>query len=115
MTQTTNIGRTAELAAVEHLRKLGYEVLERNWRTRWCEIDIVARKNETIYFVEVKYRKNHQQGGGLAFVTDKKVKQMRFAAEFWAAANYFDGDWELSAVEVSGLDFAVTDFVESLT
>lgn len=76
-------GNTAEDAAAEWLLANSYEVLERNWKTRFCEIDIIAKKNDTLVFVEVKHRKTKWQGGGLAAITDRKLRQMRFAASLY--------------------------------
>jgi uncharacterized protein (TIGR00252 family) len=115
MSQTTTTGNRAEDAAAVYLSQNGFSILERNWRTRWCEIDIVAKRGQVLYFVEVKYRSNSAQGSGLAYITPSKQKQMRFAAEFWVASNGFGGDYELAALEVGGVDFDVTEFVESLT
>jgi len=47
-------GREGEGAAVEYLEKNGYKVVERNFRSRRGEVDIIARKNEELVFVEVK-------------------------------------------------------------
>lgn len=115
MTQTTAIGRQAEAAAAEFLKARGYKIISTNWRTRWCEIDIVASRDGVVYFVEVKYRRVSAQGGGLDYITVDKLKRMNLAARLWASTNYFDGDFELSVVEVGGVDFIVTDFVETLT
>lgn len=60
-------------------------VINRNWKTRWCEIDIVAGKGGVLYFVEVKYRSGSGQGGGIAALTSTKHKQMYFAAEYYMA------------------------------
>ena len=49
----------------------GHEIIERNWRTRYCEIDIVSKKDNALYFTEVKYRKNDNFGDGLAAITNK--------------------------------------------
>jgi len=111
---STSTGRQAEDAATEYLRSKKFEVLSQNWRTRWCEIDIVARKKKIVYFVEVKYRKSSDFGGGLEYITPTKLKQMKFAAEFWISNNGWTGDYRLSAIEVSGLDFKITDFLRQL-
>lgn len=110
---STQTGNTAEAAAAEFLKREGYKVLDRNWRTRVCEIDIIATKNKVTYFVEVKYRSKSDQGGGLEYVTAKKLEQMRFAANCWVQENKYKGDYELSAVEVSG-GFMVTDFIKAI-
>jgi len=52
-----HLGRVGEQLAVEHLERRGFEVLERNYRTRWGELDIVAYDGRTLAFVEVKTRR----------------------------------------------------------
>lgn len=79
------IGNAAEDAAVTWLAQAGYIIIERNWETKFCEIDIIAEKSQTLYFVEVKFRSSQAQGGPLAAVTPKKLKQMKFAAEVYGA------------------------------
>ncbi len=104
-------GRQAEAAAAQYLQTNGYKVLEQNWRTRYCEIDLVARRRKTICFIEVKYRKSATQGSGFDYITPQKLSQMRFAAEMWVAEQRWKGEYRLGAIEVSGPAFAVTDFV----
>ena len=82
---TRQIGDKGEQAAVDWLAARGHEIVARNWRTRYCEIDIVSVKGEVLYFTEVKYRKNDDFGDGLAAITAKKQRQMRFAAELFLA------------------------------
>lgn len=108
---TTTIGKAAEDAAAQYLSSKKYEILDQNWRTRWCEIDIIAQKKKVIYFVEVKYRKSDVWGGGLEYITPKKLDQMRFAAEFWVSNHSWRGDYRLSAIEVTGADFTITKFL----
>jgi uncharacterized protein (TIGR00252 family) len=105
-------GRAAEAAAAEYLKRLGYEILDQNWRTRRCEIDIVARHKNTVYFVEVKYRQQSSQGSGLDYITPSKLRQMSFAAKMWLAQHNHTGEIALSAIEVSGPEYEVTDFIE---
>ncbi len=82
---TRQIGDKGEQAAADWLTADGHEIVARNWRTRYCEIDIVSVKGEVLYFTEVKYRKNDDFGDGLAAITAKKQRQMRFAAELFLA------------------------------
>ncbi len=82
---TRQIGDKGEQAAADWLTERGHEIVARNWRTRYCEIDIVSVKGEVLYFTEVKYRKNDDFGDGLAAITAKKQWQMRFAAELFLA------------------------------
>lgn len=100
---TKQIGDAGETAAVEYLKRCGHTILERNWKTKFCEIDIVSRRNEVIHFTEVKYRKKADQGGGLAAITSKKVRQMKFAAEYFATVKKLtDADLRLSVMAVTG-------------
>lgn len=104
-------GHDAEKRAADHLASLGYKIRELNWKTRWCEIDIVAEKDMTIYFVEVKYRRNLEYGHGLDYITPKKLKQMAFAAEVWVSQNGWAGDYELSALGVDNSNFELVTIV----
>ena len=53
-TEKQKIGEIGESIAVKHLVKQGYKILDRNFRKPWGEIDIVAKKDNILYFVEVK-------------------------------------------------------------
>ena len=77
---TTETGRLAEEAAAEYLEKQGFEILARNWRNRWCEIDIVARRLAEVHLVEVKYRQHHSFGGGFGAINADKVRRLQRAA-----------------------------------
>jgi len=102
LSTTRAIGDAGEQAAADWLVADGHEIIARNWRTRYCEIDIVSLKDDTLYFTEVKYRKNDNFGGGLAAITTKKQRQMRFAAELFMAKHpqYEGCDMRMLAVVV---------------
>lgn len=110
---TRRIGDKGEQSAADWLVADGHEIIERNWRTRYCEIDIVSRKDDILYFTEVKYRKNDDFGGGLAAITAKKQRQMHFAAElFMAKQPQYEGcDMRLVAVAVEGNPLTVRERV----
>lgn len=111
---TRQIGDKGEQAAADWLMARGHEIVARNWRTRYCEIDIVSVKGEVLYFTEVKYRKNDDFGDGLAAITTKKQRQMRFAAELFLAGKpeYSGMAAKLLAASVSGDPPAVQAVVE---
>ncbi len=110
----TQRGRLAEARACEYLRSKGYIVLIQNWRTSWCEIDIIAKKLHTIFFIEVKYRRSNNSGHGLDYITPAKLLQMKRAADSWLQQHNSNGDYVLSAIELSGPNIVVTDFIESI-
>ena len=111
---TRQIGDKGEQAAADWLTARGHEIVARNWRTRYCEIDIVSVKGEVLYFTEVKYRKNDDFGDGLAAITAKKQRQMRFAAELFLAGKPECSGMaaKLLAASVSGDPPAVQAVVE---
>lgn len=112
-TATKAVGDQAETLVAAYLAGLGHEILERNWKTKYCEIDIVSKLNETVYFTEVKYRKSSNQGGGLAAITSSKYKQMTFAARVYAQAkNLHQINLRLAAASVSGEDFKLETWLE---
>jgi ribonuclease HII len=76
-------GNDAESAVAAWLETEDYQIIERNWKTKFCEIDIIAEKADVTYFVEVKHRKQAGQGGGIAAITPRKLRQMMFAAEVY--------------------------------
>ncbi len=109
---TTTIGRAAEAAVSAHLAGLGYSIVQQNWRTRWCEIDIIASKRKTIYFIEVKHRSSQVQGSGFEYIGPHKLRQLQFAVDFWVAQNNWNGDCRLFGADVSGLNFENIELVE---
>lgn len=111
--RTVEVGGRGESSAAEYLTGHGYKVLERNWRVKAGEIDIIAEKNGIVHFVEVKYRKNHNQGGGIAAITQTKLRHMERAARLWMQRNG-DRNSRLSVIEVTGDDYAVTQFLEQV-
>lgn len=109
---TKSIGDNAEDEACNHLQRLGHEIIERNWKTKYCEIDIVSHQNGTVYFTEVKYRKTDKHGDGFAYITSKKLNQMKFAAKFYAHTNKIDEkDLLLSAISLTGETPSVEEMV----
>jgi uncharacterized protein (TIGR00252 family) len=110
--KTTEQGLKAEKAVAELLTQEGFEIVDRNWKTRVCEIDIIARKDRTTFFIEVKYRRSDYQGDGFEYITAQKLHKMNFAAEIWRQANGSSGDYRLMAAAVSGLDCEDIELVE---
>lgn len=106
-------GEAGEDAVCEYLELDGFEIVERNWKTKFCEIDIVATKGNCAHLVEVKYRSTSDQGSGFEYITRSKLNQMKRAANAWATYNNWPGEYVLSAAEVSGPDFAV-EFLDEI-
>lgn len=100
---TRGKGDESETIASEWLAQNGFSILERNWRIKLCEIDIVAQKKGAIYFVEVKHRKNQAAGSGTDAITAKKQRQMRFAANMYIHwNNLYGADVRLAMISTTG-------------
>jgi putative endonuclease len=77
------LGRYGEDIAVAHLEAAGMQVLERNWRCRLGEIDVVALDGECLVVCEVKTRRSLVAGGPLEAVTAAKVARLRKLTAVW--------------------------------
>ena len=73
---TIPIGSAGESEAAAFLIGQGYKILERNYRKRMGEIDIIAQHQKTLCFIEVKTRQSHSHGSPLEAVTKQKQRQI---------------------------------------
>jgi putative endonuclease len=94
------VGRNGEDAAAAWYEAAGYKVVERNWRVREGEIDLIARCDSTLVFCEVKTRRGDTFGLPAEAVTARKQARIRGLARQWLAAH---------AVRVDQLRFDVAD------
>lgn len=85
--RSKDIGDAAEDAALAHLRAAGLVLVERNWRCRGGEIDLVMREGSTLVFVEVRHRSNASHGDGLDSVGAAKRRRLRSAIRAWLGAH----------------------------
>ena len=81
------VGRTGEQIAADHLEAAGYRIIDRNWRCRAGELDIVAERDRTVVFVEVKTRSGTGYGHPLESITAHKLVRLRRLAAAWCAEN----------------------------
>lgn len=109
--QTTSIGNQGEQLAAEELARQGYKIISRNWKNKFAEIDIVARKKDVIFFAEVKYRSTSSQGDGFDYITNKKLQHMNRAASLWCSEQGWDGEVQLLAVSVTDKDIEIVEII----
>ena len=107
-------GHKAEVYAEKYLKKMKFKIIALNFKTRRYEIDIIAQKNKCLHFVEIKYRQTADQGTGFDYITDNKLKQMKYAAEMWVSEHDWQGEYVLSAIEMTGDDYRVTNFIQTI-
>lgn len=99
------IGKRGEIEAALFLEKKGYKVLDRNYRCRYGEIDLVARDGHTVVFIEVKTRGSDRFGAPLASVDAKKQKKILLTSQFYIESNrLFDADlrFDVVGIEING-------------
>lgn len=93
---TRSVGERGEDLAMRYLAGKGYSLVERNYRTRRGEVDLVVRRENVLVFVEVKLRRGSSFGDPLEAVTPRKQGRLRLAAEEYLA--------ELAEEVLLGLD-----------
>ena len=82
-----SIGNLGEEAAVQAIKKQGYKVIERNYRTKMGEIDIIARDGEYTCFIEVRLRKNNDFGSPADTINKAKQRKIINTAKLYAVKN----------------------------
>lgn len=98
-------GLAGENIASSRLKQAGYTIIDRNYRTRFGELDIVARKGKVVAFVEVKARSDESMGEPFEAVTRAKQHRIRRMAEAWMVANgreerYRDCDFRFDVISI---------------
>jgi len=98
---TTAIGRQGEDIAADWLRSHNYTIVTRNYRKRFGEVDIIARQDEWLVFIEVKTRSSARFGSPLDSVTEKKQHQLsRIANDYLSRNDVLDVPCRFDVVSV---------------
>ena len=96
------LGALGEQIAVDHLCSLGMRIIERNWRCRYGELDVIAATDDgTVVFVEVKTRTGDGFGGVEQAVSPRKVQRIRRLAGVWLAGQ--NTGWPQVRIDVVGV------------
>ena len=97
-----SIGNLGEEAAVKALKKQKYEILERNYRTKMGEIDIIAKDGEYTVFVEVRLRKTNDFGSPADTIDERKQQKIIKTAQYYAVRNdIYDTPMRFDAVLIN--------------
>ncbi|MBT3996535.1 MAG: YraN family protein [Chloroflexi bacterium] len=96
------IGRAGEAAARVYVTaELGYEIVETNFRTREGEIDIIAKSDSTLVFIEVKTRTNQKFGFGVEQISSRKAQRLQATAlRYLEKTSDFDVDWRIDLLSL---------------
>ncbi len=96
------VGDDAERDAERYLIGQGLNIVERNYRTRFGEIDLIMRDAETLVFIEVRLRKNNDFGGAAASIGAHKQRRIVAAAQQYIAALRHPPPCRFDAVLIMG-------------
>lgn len=105
-----SLGNKGEKLACRYLRRKGYKILENNYRCNIGEIDIVARKDECLVFVEVKTRSNKEFGEPFEAVTSYKQERLRRLAESYIVSkpkNKLNSRFDVISLLFNGEKFTI--------
>lgn len=86
------VGTVYETMAAEYLHNLGYRIVERNFRCRMGEIDIIAEDKDYLCFIEVKFRSGTGCGSPLEAITRKKQHRIIRVAQYYMAGHGYTLD-----------------------
>jgi len=119
MHNNQSVGKIGETLAEKYLIKQGYKILEKNFRSRYGEIDLVVTKGSSIKFVEVKTRIGTSKGMPYEAVNFYKIKHLERACQYFLLKknlkNYKLSLDVISIVLKSNLEIEKLDFFESIT
>ncbi|HQZ25651.1 MAG TPA: YraN family protein [Flavobacterium sp.] len=115
MAEHNDLGKLGEEIAVEFLQKNGYEILETNWTFQKAEIDIIAKKENTLAIIEVKTRSSLDFGLPQDFVKPKKIQLLVKAVNEYVISNDIDIEvrFDIIAVHKEGKSFAVEHLMDA--
>lgn len=103
MENKRQIGGKKEDLASDYLKEKGYFIIQKNYRVKQGEIDLVARDGSTIVFVEVKYRKDERSGHPLEAVDERKRRKICHTALFYLNQNKISMDNTSIRFDVVGI------------
>ena len=98
---TTIIGNAGEEKIAEYLTENGHEIIARNYKTKYFEIDIVSKKNKKYYFTEVKTREDSVHGNPKEYIDRRKIEKMKLGATCFVKNKKLGNNYILAAGSVT--------------
>lgn len=84
------LGQEGEKTAIKYLQRLGYTIIEQNFRCKSGEIDIIAKEDNQIIFIEVKTRTSNRYGEPIEAVNRIKQKHIVLTASYYVFLNHLN-------------------------
>lgn len=115
MAEHNELGKLGEELAVEYLKKNGYTILETNWIFQKAEIDILAKKENTLAVVEVKTRSSIEFGLPQDFVKPKKIQLLLKAVDAYINERDLDIEarFDIVAIHKEGKSFVIEHLIDA--
>ena len=98
--KTIETGKIGEDEAVKFLKKNKYKIIERNFRTKFGEIDIIAKKGKEIFFIEVKTRKTISFGYPEESVDERKLNKIKKVALYYIQRNKIKSHFKFEIISI---------------
>ena len=111
----SDAGARAEALAARYLEAHGLAIVARNVRSRFGELDLIAREGDTLVFVEVRLRRSERFGGALESITAAKRNRLVAAAETYLATLPRVPACRIDALLLDGLDASRIEWVRDIT
>lgn len=99
-----SVGNIGEKMALAYLRKQGYELVKKNYRCPYGEIDIIARHQNTLVFIEVKYRRSTAYGYPMEAVNGYKQQKIYKTALWFISSEQIEGAFRFDVISILGDD-----------
>lgn len=96
-----DIGKFGEKLAEKYLMKNKYKIVEKNFRCKFGEIDIIAFYKKELIFIEVKTRTSNKYGSGISSIDKNKQKHLYKTAEYYLYNKNLDIDIRIDAIEIT--------------
>ena len=101
MAEHNDLGLKGEQLAVDHLKSIGYKILERNYRFGKIEIDIIAKLNNILAVIEVKTRSSKAFGSPQEFIQPKQISNIITAVDKYIIENELDVDVRFDVIAIT--------------
>lgn len=117
MLTTKKIGDSGELFAQNYLKKLGYKIIETNWKySRIGEIDIIALDKSVLVFVEVKYRRSNTYGSAIEAITPKKLEKIyQSALAYLTQTKIKYKNYRIDVIAIDKLDTTKIEHIKNIS
>ncbi len=115
MAEHNDLGKLGEEMAVDFLQKNGYEILETNWTFQKAEVDIIAKKENTLAIIEVKTRSSLDFGLPQDFVKPKKIQLLVKAVNEYVVSKDLDMEvrFDIIAVHKEGKSLVIEHLIDA--